>query len=59
MLAFRALPLILVVSALSALLFYWRALLRISQACAWMLRKTLRTGIDRVLVRYRINEAYS
>lgn len=40
-LAFRALPLILVVSALSALLFYWRVLPRVVQAFAWALQRTL------------------
>lgn len=43
-LAFRALPLILVVSALSAVLFYWRVLPRVVQAFAWILGKTLRIG---------------
>jgi CNT family concentrative nucleoside transporter len=42
-LAFRALPLILVVSALSALLFHWRILPRIVDAFAWLLKRT--TGI--------------
>ena len=43
-LAFRALPLILVVSALSAVLFYWRILPGIVQAFAWILGKTLGIG---------------
>ncbi|QIK36751.1 nucleoside:proton symporter [Caldichromatium japonicum] len=43
-LAFRALPLILVISALSALLFHWRVLPVIVRAFAWLLRHTLGTG---------------
>jgi concentrative nucleoside transporter, CNT family len=43
-LAFRALPLILVVSALSALLFHWRILPAIVRAFAWLLRKTMGIG---------------
>ncbi len=43
-LAFRALPLILVVSALSALLFYWRILPVIVKAFSWMLEKTMGIG---------------
>jgi CNT family concentrative nucleoside transporter len=43
-LAFRALPLILVVSALSALLFHWRILPAIVRAFAWVLEKTLGLG---------------
>ncbi len=43
-LAFRALPLILVVSALSALLFYWRVLPAIVRAFAWALGRTLGVG---------------
>lgn len=42
--AFRALPLILVVSALSALLFHWRVLPLVVRAFAWVLRRTLGTG---------------
>ena len=42
--AFRALPLILVVCALSALLFYWRILPWIVRALAWALQKTMGTG---------------
>ncbi len=42
--AFRALPLILVMSALSALLFYWRILPRIVGAFSWALQKTLSLG---------------
>jgi CNT family concentrative nucleoside transporter len=43
-LAFRALPLVLVVSALSALLFYWRILPAIVRAFGWLLEKTLGLG---------------
>ena len=43
-LAFRALPLILVVSALSALLFYWRILPKLVRAFAFLLEKTLGIG---------------
>jgi CNT family concentrative nucleoside transporter len=40
-LAFRALPLVLVISALAALGFYWGILQRITQAFAWLLRRTM------------------
>ena len=43
-LAFRALPIVIVVSALSALLFYWRILPAIVRAFAWVLGKTLGIG---------------
>jgi len=43
-LAFRALPLVLVVSALSSLLFYWRVLPAIVRAFSWALQKTFRVG---------------
>ena len=43
-LAFRALPLVLVVSALSALLFYWRILPIVVKAFAWMLERTMGIG---------------
>ena len=43
-LAFRALPLILVVSALSSLLFYWRVLPRVVRFLSWALEKTLGVG---------------
>ena len=43
-LAFRALPLVLVISALSALLFHWRILPWIVLAFAWLLRRTLGIG---------------
>ena len=43
-LALRALPLVLVVSALSALLFHWRILPAVVRAFSWMLEKTLGVG---------------
>jgi CNT family concentrative nucleoside transporter len=43
-LAFRALPIVLVVSALSALLFYWRVLPAVVKALSWVLEKTMRVG---------------
>ncbi len=43
-LAFRALPLILVVSALSSLLFYWKILPVIVKGFSWALQKTMRIG---------------
>jgi len=43
-LAFRALPLILVVSALSALLFYWRVLPLVVRVFSWLLQKSLGVG---------------
>jgi CNT family concentrative nucleoside transporter len=43
-LAFRALPLVLVVSALSALLFHWRILPVVVRAFGWVLEKTLGVG---------------
>lgn len=43
-LAFRALPLVLVVSALSALLFYWRILPAIVRVLSWLLEKALGVG---------------
>ena len=43
-LAFRALPLVLVVSALSALLFHWRILPAIVRAFGWVLHKTMGVG---------------
>ena len=42
--AFQALPLILVVSALSSLLFYWKILPLVVRAFAWLLQKTMRVG---------------
>ncbi len=43
-LAFQALPLVLVISALSALLWHWRILPAIVRGFAWALQKTLRIG---------------
>lgn len=43
-LGFRALPLVLVISALSSLLFYWGILQRVVKGFAWCLTKTLRIG---------------
>jgi len=43
-LAFRALPLILLMSALSALLFYWKILPRVVKSFSWCLQKTLGVG---------------
>jgi CNT family concentrative nucleoside transporter len=43
-LAFRALPLLLVIAALSALLFHWRILPVLVKAFAWVLRRTLGLG---------------
>ena len=42
--AFRALPLVLVMSALSALLFYWKVLPLVVRGFSWMLQKTMRVG---------------
>jgi CNT family concentrative nucleoside transporter len=38
-LAFKALPLVLVISALASLLFYWGILQRVTGAFAWLLRR--------------------
>jgi CNT family concentrative nucleoside transporter len=43
-LAFRALPLVLVVSALSALLFHWRILPLVVRAFSWLLEKGMGIG---------------
>ena len=43
-LAFRALPLVLVISALSALLFHWRVLPAVVRAISWLLEKSMRVG---------------
>lgn len=43
-LAFQALPLILVVSALSALLFHWRVLPMIVKGAAWALGRSFKIG---------------
>src|SRR5207237_498276 len=42
--AFRALPLVLVISALTTLLFYWGVLQRIVQAFTWVLRRSIGVG---------------
>ena len=42
--AFRALPLVLVISALATLLFYWGVLQRIVQAFAWVLLRAVGVG---------------
>src|SRR5882724_3668610 len=42
--AFRALPMVLVVSALATLLFYWGVLQRVVQVFAWVLRRTVGVG---------------
>jgi CNT family concentrative nucleoside transporter len=43
-LAFRALPIVLVISALSALLFYWRVLPAIVRALSYVLEKLMGVG---------------
>ena len=43
-LAFRALPIVLVISALSALLFYWRVLPVIVNAMSWLLKRVMGVG---------------
>ena len=43
-LAFRALPIVLVVSALSALLFHWGILGALVRAISWVLERTMRVG---------------
>ncbi|MFW6011366.1 MAG: NupC/NupG family nucleoside CNT transporter, partial [Desulfosalsimonas sp.] len=43
-LAFQALPLVLVISALSALLFYWRILPRVVKGFSWIFEKSMRLG---------------
>ena len=43
-LAFRALPLILLMSALSALLFYWKILPLVVRGFSWALQKTMGVG---------------
>jgi CNT family concentrative nucleoside transporter len=40
-LAFKVLPLVLTISALSALLYYWGVLQRVTQAFAWVLRRSM------------------
>ena len=43
-LAFRALPIVLVMSALSALLFHWGVLQRIVRAISWVLERAMGVG---------------
>ena len=43
-LAFQALPIVLVMSVLTTLLFYWRALPPIVRGMAWLLERTLGVG---------------
>ena len=43
-LAFRALPIVLVMSALSALLFHWGVLPWIVRGISWLLERTMRVG---------------
>jgi len=43
-LAFRALPIVLVISALSALLFYWGVLQWIVRGISWLLERAMRVG---------------
>lgn len=43
-LAFRALPLVLVIGALSSLLYYWRVLPWVVRGFAWLLGRTMRVG---------------
>jgi concentrative nucleoside transporter, CNT family len=40
-LAFKVLPLVLTISALSALLYYWRILQAVTRAFAWILRRSM------------------
>jgi len=42
--AFRALPLVLVISALASLFFYWGVLQRLVKAFAWLLRRAMGVG---------------
>ena len=43
-LAFRALPIVLVISALSALLFYWRVIPAVVRGLSFVLEKAMRVG---------------
>lgn len=43
-LAFQSLPLVLVIAALTALLYYWRILPRVVQAFSWVLKKSMGIG---------------
>lgn len=42
--ALQALPIVLIISALSSLLFYWRILPVVVRAFAWVFEKTMRVG---------------
>ena len=42
--AFRALPLVLIISAISSLLFYWRILPMVVRGFSWFLRRTMSLG---------------
>src|SRR5437016_1897301 len=43
-LAYRALPIVLVISALSALLFYWGVLPALVRGISWLLERSMRVG---------------
>jgi CNT family concentrative nucleoside transporter len=43
-LAFRALPIVLIMSALSALLFYWGVLQWVVRSISWLLERAMRVG---------------
>ncbi len=43
-LAFRALPIVLVISALSALLFHWGVLQQVVRVISWLLERAMRVG---------------
>lgn len=43
-LAFRGLPIVLVISALSAVLFYWRVLPWVVRGMSWLLQRSLGVG---------------
>jgi concentrative nucleoside transporter, CNT family len=43
-LAFQAMPLVIVISALASLLFYWGVLQRVTAAFAWLLRRAMGIG---------------
>jgi len=42
--AFQALPMVLVIAALTALLYYWRILPKVVQAFSWVLQKSMGIG---------------
>lgn len=42
--AFQALPMVLVIGALTAVLYYWRILPKVVQGFSWILRKTMGIG---------------